>query len=165
MSLYLAPPDSRLTDAVASEGWLDDEEANLDMGYGAGEGGVSRAYRGFLDALDAKVLFGIMRGNDPVGFVLLKKPEAGLAQFHGCVAPRFRRTALSARAIEAVERTTLGNGTFRLETEVLTRNKRAIRLLKGLRFRPEGVHKARHLMDGKRENTVTLRLLRSEWRR
>ena len=163
--LYLAPPDSRLTDAVAVEGWLDDEVANQDMGYGSGEKGAQRAYEGFLGALESKSLYGIFRDGEPMAFVVLTKCGNGLEQFHGLVAPRYRRTIWAARVIQAIERSTLGNGTYRLETEVLTRNERAVRLLKGLGFRPEGVHKARHLMDGKRENTVSLRMLRTEWRR
>jgi len=173
MSLYLAPPTSTLTDAVANEegpngvrGWLSDDLANQDMGYGSGENGALRAYEGFLGAFEGQSLMGVYRDDEvPVGFVILTDlPAAQVAQFHGLVAPKYRKTIYAARLIQAVEKATLGNGTYRLETEVLTRNHRAIRLLKGLGFKPEGAHKDRHLMDGKRETTVTLRLLKKEWR-
>ena len=165
MSVYLAPADSRLTDVMAMEGWLDDEEANLDMGYGSGENGAQRAYQSVLEALEAKTLFGVFRDQVPIGLVFLSELPTGVAQFHGVVAPRCRKTIWASRAIEAVERATLGNGTYRLETEVLCRNQRALRLLKKLGFVPEGAHKGRHLMDGKRETTMTLRLLQSDWRK
>ena len=165
MSLYLAPPDSRLANAVAAEGWLDDERSNLDMGYGSGEKGAQRAYEGFREAFEGDSLFGIFRGTEPVAFVVLRKPSRELAQFHGLVAPKYRGTVLAARVIQAIERAALGNGTYRLETEVLARNHRALRLLKGLGFVQEGAHKARHWMDGRKETTVTLRMLRPEWHR
>ena len=164
MSVYLAPADDRLTDAVASEGWLDDEEQNLALGFGSGDEGAQRAYQGFLEAFQAKTLYGVFRDDEPVGFVVITPHPGGLTQFHGFVAPKYQKTIWAARAIQAVEKALLSNGTYRLETEVLTRNQRAIRLLKGLGFRPEGDHKHRHLMDGKWENTTTLRLLQPEWK-
>ena len=164
MSLHLAPPNERLTAAVATEGWLDDERSNQDAGYGSGEIGAQRAYEGFVEAYEGGSLFGVFRGEEPVGFVVLTKPGKRLAQFHGVLAPRFRGTVLSGRLVDAVAGATLGNGTYRLETEVLTRNQRVLRLLKGMGFVAEGAHKGRHEMDGRRETTMTLRMLRSEWK-
>ena len=166
MSIYLAPADSRLTDAIASEGWLDDFDANQDMGYGSGIEGAQRAYQGLLRAFESGSLYGVYREDEPMGFVVLRKlPKDELAQFHGLVAPKYRRTIWAARMIQAVQKSVFTNGTFRLETEVLCRNERAIRLLRGLGFVREGAHRGRVLMDGKRETTETLRQLRGEWRK
>lgn len=167
MSLLLYPANAALAEAVVTEGWLDDEPTNQAMGYGAGLDGRERAYEAFRDAMKGSALLGAFHAvsGAPMGFVVLARvPEQGLAQFHGFIAPRHRGTIWPARLIQAIEQATLGNGSYRLETEVLCRNERAIRLLKGLGFRPEGAHKARHLMDGKRESTMTLRRLKTEWR-
>ena len=166
MSLHLAPADSRLADAVAVGGWLDDSDANQAMGYGSGVEGALRASQGFLEALQTKpgVLFGVYRGEEPLAFVVLRKASRGVTQFHGLVAPEYRNTIWAARVIQAIEETAFSNGTNRLETEVLVRNQRATRLLKGLGFVPEGAHKDRHEMDGRWWSTLTLRKLKKERR-
>jgi [ribosomal protein S5]-alanine N-acetyltransferase len=51
----------------------------------------------------------------------------------------------------------------RLEADVDPRNERSLRLLERLGFRREGLLRERYFVDGERQDTVILGLLRTEW--
>ena len=155
-----------LSQAVVAEGWFDDEAKNVEMGFGSGSRGAEMAYESFLALLESGRVLGLFRGDQPVGYayIMVHGHPHRVSEFFLFISPERRHSRLWVKALDVVKEHTLGDGSCRLETEILEKNTPAARALKHCGFKPEGISAWRCWMDGKPQNTVTYRLLKKEWR-
>ena len=169
--VMLAPTDALLRELVVEEGWLEDEKTNRLLGYGKGIPGVVNAKAHFAGALageNRSSALGIYRSGWPMGYVILSQGLRARRTVRFVMVlkgeARGAGVAPSALALLADEMLQPG-GFYRLETEVFSTNRSAIKWLAHEGFTQEGFNKFSWWSDDEPHSTVTLRMLASDWRR
>lgn len=168
----LGPVTDRLRAAMVEQRWLEDPETNRLLGYGRGLPGIVALKEQVAEAIvgdGPTAALGVYCAGDPVGLVLLVQAPGPrrAVRFVMLLAPAARgRFNVAPSALTLLcERILQSTRIYRLETEVLDSNKRAIRWLKHEGLAQEGFRKHSWWSDGDPHSTVSFRMLAPQWRR
>ena len=169
--VMLAPVDKLLGELVVDDEWLECEHTNRLLGYGKGVPGIVTAKEHFAGAIsgdNGNWALGVYRSGWPVGYVILSPgPSARRSvRFTMMLEEKSRGVGLAPTALSLLADEMLQRGAFyRLETEVFSTNKRAIKWLRHEGFTQEGFTRHSWWSDDEPHSTVILRMLAPHWRR
>ena len=169
MNVLLGPPEPVLAKA-AKEHWFAGGEDTRLMGYGKGDLGRLKALEDMADKVGSQSsefkTVGVYQDGEPVGIFMIQMKGTKTAELHCYIAPGARgKWAFHVAGIEILEKL-FANGVYRVECKPLRINKRLISLLRRkYGFKQEGIRRSSWWMDGNDFDTVTLSLLKREWKK
>ena len=168
--LFLGDITPSLLEAAVDEKWFDDHDTNRLLGFGKGVGGSVEFRKGFQDFIhgsDNVTPMGVYYRGKPLGIcgiqVVSNKHRTGKLYIF---LPRHNRLYNASRsAVFALCDTFFESGGYRLEVEILRINKAAVSFFRKFGFTQETIKKSSFWMEKNVYDTVSLRLLRSDWRK
>lgn len=168
--VQLGPPEP-IAAKAAEDHWFSHEDDTRLLGFGKGRAGYLLALENLDNGVNGKLLgarmLGVYSGGEPAGFLYIehKDPASKTAQIRPYIAPEFRGKSVFHDAFTESLDKLFSNGIYRVVMEPLKINRRLITLLRTkYGFKQEGIHRSTLWMDGNPYDTVTLRLLRREWK-
>ena len=168
--ISIGPITTPLRQTAVDDGWFDDEEDNRMMGFGSGEVGKTARRESFAGLLadDTGTWFpvGIYRAGEPVGYFAVRhySPHHKTAGVHVYVSPKNRKFNVGRTAALRLLDLLFENGTYRVESDVLSYNKRGLSSFLSLGFKREGYKRASYWVDGNPMTQVLIRILKKDFK-
>ena len=166
----IGPVTGELRSVAVERGWFNSEEDNRLMGFGSGEVGKTLAREGFVallgDTINGCFLVGAYRAGEPIGYFVVKQysPRHKTASVHQYVSPEHRKFNIARTAMVRLLSLLFDDGTYRVETDIFSYNKRALTNYVSLGFKREGHKRASFWVDGNPMTQVLLRVLRKDFK-
>ena len=157
--------------AALEQGWLDDELANRQQGFGKGSDGRVLARDGLLELLKREDederfgLVGVFVQGEPAGLIAVELTKAHrTVDMHIFIAPENRGFGYGTALLNYFLEQFFANNLYRVQGDILCINKEAIRFARKNGFTWESSKKSAYWMDNDVYDVAHMRMLRPKWK-